>query len=42
MRATLLFFSDEADSGDMNNNKNKTTVWKNLQEMDFKRKEFQK
>jgi len=37
-----LFFSDEVEGGDMNNNKPKVTVWKHLQELDFNRKEFQK
>lgn len=36
------FFSDETESGDKNNNKPKHTVWKNMQETDFNRKQFQK
>lgn len=42
MRSAYILFSDEIDDGDVNNNKNKITVWKNIKEMDFNRKEFQK
>ncbi|XP_073234320.1 uncharacterized protein [Porites lutea] len=39
---TRILISDETDTGDVNNNKPKNTVWKNMKEMDFNRKEFQK
>lgn len=39
---TRILTTDETESGDKNNNKPKHTVWKNMQETDFNRKQFQK